>query len=111
VSRPTRADAGGRAYLDLQNLSHREGRDMQALLVLYVLERFLARLAITEHADRFVLKGGMLLAALQARRATVDADFLATQLANDEATVLARPRRWPRQPGPGKHRPGSPIGG
>jgi hypothetical protein len=50
----------------------------------------LARLAITEHADRFVLKGGMLLAALQARRATVDADFLATQLANDEATVLAR---------------------
>jgi Nucleotidyl transferase AbiEii toxin, Type IV TA system len=92
VSRPTRADASGQAYLELQNLSRREGRHMQALLVLYVLERFLARLAVTEHADRFVLKGGMLLAGLQARRATVDADFLATQLANDEATVLAHPR-------------------
>jgi Nucleotidyl transferase AbiEii toxin, Type IV TA system len=90
VSRPTRAAPGGRAYLDLQNLSRREGQDMQTLLVLYVLERFLARLAVSEHADRFVLKGGMLLAALRARRATVDADFLATQLANDEATVLAR---------------------
>ena len=50
----------------------------------------MARLAVTEHADRFVLKGGMLLAGLPARRATVDADFLATQLANDEATVLTR---------------------
>lgn len=50
----------------------------------------MARLAVSEHADRLVLKGGMLLAALHARRATVDADFLATQLANDAATVLAR---------------------
>jgi hypothetical protein len=42
VSRPTRADPAGRAYLDLQNRARREGRPTQALLVMYVLERFLA---------------------------------------------------------------------
>ncbi len=88
--RPTRADAAGRAYLDLQNLARREGRQTQTLLVMYVLERFLARLASSEHADRFVLKGGLLLAAWDARRATVDADFLARNLHLDEDAVLRR---------------------
>jgi hypothetical protein len=89
MSRPTRADAGGRAYLDLQNLARRQGRPTQALLVMYVLERFLARLAAGPHAERFVLKGGMLLAAWQARRATVDADLLARGLAVEPEHVLA----------------------
>lgn len=88
--RPTRADAAGRAYLDLQNLARREGRQTQTLLVTYVLERFLARLASSEHADGFVLKGGMLLAVWHARRATVDADFLARNLHLDEDAVLRR---------------------
>ncbi|NLT56860.1 MAG: nucleotidyl transferase AbiEii/AbiGii toxin family protein [Actinomycetales bacterium] len=90
MSRPTRADAAGRAYLDLLNRARREGRLTQELLVAYVLERFLARLGASAHAGTFVLKGGMLLAALHARRPTVDADLLATQLANDTDTVLAR---------------------
>jgi len=90
VTRPTRADAGGRAYLDLQNLARRQGRQTQTLMVIYVLERFLARLEVSGYADRFVLKGGMLLAAWDARRATVDADFLARNLNLDEASVLRR---------------------
>ncbi len=90
MSRPTRADPGGRAYLDLQNRARREGRFTQELLVLYSLERFLARLAVSPHAGTFILKGGMLLAALNARRATVDADLLATQLTNTEEAVLTR---------------------
>lgn len=89
MSRPTRADAGGRAYLDLQNLARRRGRPTQALLVMYVLERFLARLSAGPHAEQFVLKGGMLLAAWQARRATVDADLLARGLTVDPEQVLA----------------------
>jgi len=76
--------------LDLQNLARREGRQTQTLLVMYVLERFLARLATSEHADRLVLKGGMLLAVWDARRATVDADFLARNLHLDEDAVLRR---------------------
>jgi hypothetical protein len=58
------------------------------LLVLYVLERRLARLTESPHAAEFVLKGGMLSAALGARRPTSDADLLARHLANDEATVV-----------------------
>src|SRR3954465_3588342 len=90
VTRPTRADSGGRAYLDLQNLARRQGRQTQTLMVIYVLERFLARLEVSGYADRFVLKGGMLLAAWAARRATVDADFLVRSLNLDESSVLRR---------------------
>lgn len=92
MSRPTRADAGGRAYLDLQNRARREGRPTQELLILYALERFLARLAASPHAGAFILKGGMLLAAFDARRATVDADLLATGFPNDEDAALSRIR-------------------
>ena len=90
MAHPTRADAGGRAYLDLQNLARRQGRQTQTLMVIYVLERFLARLEVSGYADRFVLKGGMLLAAWDARRATVDADFLARHLNLDEESILRR---------------------
>jgi hypothetical protein len=60
------------------------------LLVTYVLERFLARLAAGPDADRSVLKGGMLLAAWDARRATVDGDLLARGVTMDSTAILAR---------------------
>src|SRR5271169_3861627 len=72
------------AYLDLQKLARSQGRNTQQLFELYVHERFLARLAASQFAERFVLKGGMLLAALDIRRATRDADMLALGLASDE---------------------------
>ena len=51
------------------NTAHaREGRPTQEMFQLYVLEGFLARLAISEVRDRFVLKGGVLLAAFDSRR-------------------------------------------
>ena len=90
MNRPTRQTPGGRAYLDLQNRARREKRTTQELLTFYVLERWLARLAVSPDAHQFVLKGGMLLAALDARRPTSDADLLAQHLANDEATVADR---------------------
>jgi hypothetical protein len=90
VSRPTKASPGGRAYLDLQNRARRERRSTQELQTLYVLERWLARLAASPHAGEFVLKGGMLLAVFDARRPTADADLLARNLANDEEAVIAR---------------------
>lgn len=101
MSRPTRDNPGGEAYLDLQNLARIQSRTTQELLVLYALERFLARLASSPHARAFVLKGGMLLAAFDARRPTVDADLLATNLSNDAEAVLARIRDVAAtQPGP-----------
>lgn len=86
----TRATAAGRAYLDLQNRARRERRPTQELLTFYVLERFLARIAASEHRDEFVLKGGLLLAVLDARRPTQDADLLARRISADQATVAAR---------------------
>lgn len=82
MTRPTRADPGGRAYLDLQNRARREGRLTQELLILYVLERFLARLFASRHTGTFVLKGGMLLAVL----GTLSDD--AGQLPEDLATLI-----------------------
>jgi hypothetical protein len=59
-------------------------------MTLYVLERWLARLTASPHDGTFVLKGGVLLAALDARRPTADADLLALHLSNDEEVVRAR---------------------
>ena len=85
---PVRRDTmAGRVYLDLQALARRNGRPTQELLVLYVLERFLFRLSRSDYRDRLVLKGGMLLAALDSRRPTADIDFLANAVANDVETI------------------------
>lgn len=86
---PVQGDTpAGRAYLDLQKLARRSGRPTQELLVLYVHERFLFRLANSRYRDRLVLKGGMLLAALDSRRPTADIDLLARAVTND-VDVLA----------------------
>lgn len=62
MSPPSRDSPGGRAYLDLRARARREGRPTDELLILYVLERFLYRLSISDYRDRLVLKGGMPLA-------------------------------------------------
>ncbi len=74
MSRPTRREVAGAVYLDLQRAARQAGRTTQDVLTMYVVERWLARLAVSPHADDFVLKGGMLLAAFGQRRTTVDAD-------------------------------------
>jgi hypothetical protein len=89
VSGPTRGSVEGRVYLDLQNKARRDGRPNAELQQLYVLEGFLARLARSPYRERFVLKGGVLLAAFGTRRPTRDVDFQALHVANDTATVRA----------------------
>lgn len=89
-SRPVRATPDGQAYLDLQNRARREGVPTEDLFVLYVLERFLWRLSRSRYADSFVLKGGLLLAAFNARRTTADADLLARNVRNDAGEAVAR---------------------
>ncbi|MFW6600038.1 nucleotidyl transferase AbiEii/AbiGii toxin family protein [Propionibacteriaceae bacterium Y2011] len=50
------------------------GSPTQEYLIRHTLESFLDRLTRTAHADKFVLKGGILLAAYGVRRPTRDAD-------------------------------------
>lgn len=87
MNRPRRDTTAGRAYLDLRARARAEGRPTDELLVLYVLERFLYRLSVSPHRDRLILKGGMLMAALDQRRPTRDVDLLATAVANDIDTI------------------------
>ncbi len=83
TSRPTRASAGGRAYLGLRKAASSAGRATDELLQLYALEWLLDRLSSSPHADRFVLKGGALLAVLDARRPTRDVDLAGIDVNND----------------------------
>jgi len=86
--RPTRATVEGRAYLDLQNLARRQRRPTDELHQLYALEGFLARLAASPHAERLVLKGGVLLAVYDARRPTRDVDMQARAIVGEREDVL-----------------------
>lgn len=79
---------GGGAYLGLQNRARREGRSTAELLTLYGLERFLWRLSRSRYAESLVLKGGLLLAALGARRTTADANLLAQGATNSESQLV-----------------------
>ncbi len=87
MTRPTRATTAGRVYLDLQAEARRAGRPTDELLVTYVLERFLFRVGASQHREQLVLKGGMLLAALDERRPTRDVDLLALATDNDVASI------------------------
>ena len=87
MTRPTKSDVAGARYLALRRLGQQTGRTTAELLQLYALEGFLARLATSGLRDRFVLKGGMLLAAFDARRPTRDVDLLALRVSADAEAV------------------------
>ena len=73
----------------LLNISRREGRAFDVLLVRFALERLLYRLSVSEYRERFVLKGGMLVTAWidDDNRVTRDADFLGYGDANPDNLV------------------------
>lgn len=62
----------------LLNIARQEGRVFDVLLVRFALERLLYRLSVSQHRERFVLKGGMLVTVWveDDNRVTRDADFL-----------------------------------
>lgn len=68
----------------LKALSVQENKPFDYLMMHYFIERLLYRLSVSDYADNFVLKGGLLLYTLLENdaRATKDIDFLARQLAN-----------------------------
>lgn len=60
----------------IRNLSKQKNIPAQVILQNYMFERFLIRLSQTEYKDKFILKGGMLVAAVVGldNRATMDLD-------------------------------------
>jgi len=88
MKRVSRTSTAGARYLDLQREARRTGRPTDELIQLYALECFLDRLTHSEFAQNLILKGGVLLAALNARRPTRDIDFAAHALRNTESEIL-----------------------
>jgi predicted nucleotidyltransferase component of viral defense system len=91
--RPTKETTAGQRYLALQRTARLTGRPTDEMIQLYALEGFLDRLTKSQYTENFVLKGGVLLAALDARRPTRDIDFAARRLANDATLMLGVTRQ------------------
>lgn len=70
-------DLGASVRQRLLNQSRAQNRPFQELLQYFAMERFLYRLAKSPYADRFVLKGALLLTAWRApiSRPTMDIDL------------------------------------
>jgi len=60
----------------IRNLSKKKSADAQLLMRNYMMERFLERISVSQYQDKFILKGGMLVAAMVGldARATMDID-------------------------------------
>lgn len=60
----------------IRNLSKKNSADAQLLMRNYMMERFLERMSVSRYRDKFILKGGMLVAAMVGldARATMDID-------------------------------------
>jgi len=75
----------------LLNLARAEGQAFDVVLVAFGLERFIYRLSMSAHRDRFVLKGGMLIAlwTKDTGRFTRDVDFLSFGAEDEESLKAA----------------------
>lgn len=96
---PTRDTTAGRVYKDLRNLARRNSRSTDEVMVEYILERFLYRLASSALGrEHFVLKGGLLPAQFGARRMTRDVDILGhlSQAQKQRSSTESRPSPPPR---------------
>jgi len=79
-------DLAASIHQRLLNLSREKGEDFNLTLTRYAAERLLFRLSRSKHADRFVLKGAMLIAVWTeaSYRPTRDLDFLGRGNASEE---------------------------
>ncbi|MDR2446741.1 MAG: nucleotidyl transferase AbiEii/AbiGii toxin family protein [Treponema sp.] len=78
-----------RLKAQIKNLAKKKNVKAQVLLQNYMFERFLERLSLSEHKDRFVLKGGMLVAAIVGMdvRSTMDLDATLRNLPLTEESI------------------------
>ena len=79
-----------RIKAQIKNLSKKKYIKAQVLLQNYMFERFLERLSMSEYKDKFILKGGMLIAAIVGMdaRTTMDLDATVRGLPLSEESIL-----------------------
>lgn len=76
----------------LKNYAKKNDRIVQDIFTVYVLERTLYRLSISNYKDKFTLKGGILLYGLYTEeftRATTDIDLLGAKISNEADNMKA----------------------
>ena len=78
----------------IRNLSKKNSADAQILMRNYMMERFLERISLSKYRDKFILKGGMLVAAMVGldARSTMDLDATVKGInvnVNDVADLIA----------------------
>lgn len=66
----------------IRNISGGDSKVAMTTIRVFFMERFLERVAISEYRDKFILKGGMLVASLVGlnTRATMDMEAVSTIL-------------------------------
>ena len=70
----------------LKNYAKKNNRIVQDIFTVYVLERTLYRISVSNYKDKFTLKGGILLYGLFTEdftRATTDIDLLGSKISNE----------------------------
>ena len=70
----------------LKNYAKKNNRIVQDIFTVYVLERTLYRISVSDYRDKFTLKGGILLYGLfkeDFTRATTDIDLLGAKISNE----------------------------
>lgn len=74
----------------IRNLSENNISDAQVLMRNYMMERLLERISISKYRDNFILKGGMLIAAIVGldTRSTMDMDATVKGMQVDSEKIL-----------------------
>lgn len=76
----------------LKNYAKMNSLTFQEVLTYYGIERAIYRVSISDHANRFILKGGIFLYAIfdgKYSRATTDIDFLGIRVSNSRDELEA----------------------
>lgn len=70
----------------IKNIARKNNADPRTLMRIYMMERFLERVALSKYKDNFIIKGGMLVTAMVgvAHRSTMDID---TNIKNHELSA------------------------
>ncbi len=90
MTKPAAKNVGASVRQRLLNKARETGRPFSEVLQYFAIERFLYRLSMSEHAEKFVLKGALMLTAWKAPllRPTMDIDLLGTT-GNDIGSMAA----------------------
>ena len=90
MKKPGTKNIGASVRQRLLNKARETGRPFSELLQYFAMERFLYRLSKSEYADKFVLKGALMLTAWNAPllRPTMDIDLLG-RIGNDIGAMAA----------------------